>query len=84
MKYTVIWEPAALSMLTDIWTNAPDRQAVTDAEAAISQLLAIVPLRYSFPLADGLYAIDYPPLRVLFELDVARGIVRVVGVHAFP
>jgi hypothetical protein len=31
MRYTVVWTPRALDRLAKIWTQARDRQAVTDA-----------------------------------------------------
>ena len=37
--FSVEWPPDILSDLADIWLQAPDRQAVTDAESEIDRLL---------------------------------------------
>lgn len=39
MKYTVVWHPAALRRLAELWTEAPDRAAVTAAANAIDRTL---------------------------------------------
>ncbi len=40
---SVLWMPAALGRLADVWTSAPDRQAVTEAVSRIDRALASGP-----------------------------------------
>ena len=84
MNYSVDWAPDALAALAATWMQAPDRQAVTVAQARIDQRLAADPLGNSTPVSEGLYAIDEPPLRALFEVSVPRHQVRVVSVEWLP
>jgi hypothetical protein len=43
MKWTVVWLPPAEAELADAWTQAVDRQAITDAANAIDHVLAARP-----------------------------------------
>lgn len=43
MRHTVIWHPAALDQLAEIWTRASDRQAVTNAAGLIDEVLSVDP-----------------------------------------
>ena len=84
MTYSVDWAPDALSALATTYLQAPDRRAVTAAQARIDQLLATDPLGNSTPVSEGLYAIDEPPLRALFEVSVPLHWVKVVSVEWLP
>ena len=44
MKYTVVWRPFAERTLIELWTDAEDRQKVTDAANAIDALLGNNPV----------------------------------------
>jgi plasmid stabilization system protein ParE len=85
MSYTVDWTPEARSQLAAIWVqHVPHRQAITAAQARIDRLLAANPLRIGKPLAEGLYAIDVPPLRAIYEVSDADQLVTVVSVNWSP
>jgi plasmid stabilization system protein ParE len=84
MKHSVTWSPDALTALADIWVQAADRQAVSDAEARIDRLLAADPLGQGALQSEGLYVIEVHPLRVQFEVDVQRRSVWVVSVRELP
>jgi hypothetical protein len=84
MNWTVDWTPEALSHLTAVWLQAPDRQAVTAAQARIDALLAADPLAHGLPRSEGLHAIDVPPLRAVFEVSDADRTVTVVSVNWLP
>jgi len=43
MKYTVVWKPSAERALIEIWTDATDRQAITNAADTIDALLRTDP-----------------------------------------
>ena len=82
--FTVQWEKLVLGALADIWIDAPDRQAVTQAEAAIERLLERDPLNAGEHLSEGLYRLDVHPLRVFFTVDTDKALVQVTGVKYRP
>ena len=84
MNYPVVWTLTATELLTDIWTGAADRQAVTDAEGRITYLLGLDPMGNGVSVSEGLYAIEVLPLRALFEMPGGRRFVRVVFVKKLP
>jgi hypothetical protein len=67
--FSVDWEPDALQALADLWLAAPDRRAVTDAEAQIDARLRQDPYRHGRHLREGLYRIDVPPLIATFTIE---------------
>ena len=80
MNYSVDWDDDPLATLAVIWTAAPNRQAVTAAQAEIDRLLASNPLAHGRPSSEGLYAITIPPLRAQYEIYHANRSVKVVSV----
>jgi hypothetical protein len=84
MNYFVTWAPDALNALAAIWIRAPDRRAVTAAQARIDHLLASDPLANGTHVSEGLYAINVPPLRAQFEIPDGGQLVRVVSVRELP
>jgi hypothetical protein len=81
MSYSVNWDEDALSALAAIWVLATDRPAVNKAQESIDRLLAGDPLANGAPLKEGLFALEVPPLRALFELSTEEKSVRVVSVR---
>jgi plasmid stabilization system protein ParE len=84
MNYTVAWSELALAGLAAAWTEAADRAAVNAAADTIDRLLAAQPLVHGITVCEGLYAIEVPPLRALFEVDSASQTVTVVSVSRLP
>jgi hypothetical protein len=82
--YDVDWLPDALQALADLWVQAADRQAVTDAQAEIDRTLAQDPLSTGHPLPEGLYRLVVPPLAVLYSVDQTRRHVAVEAVWPIP
>ena len=82
--FSVGWDANALNMLAGAWTAAPDPGAVTAAADAIDRRLAADPLAHGTPVSEGLYAIEVPPLRALFEVDPTARTVTVVSVTSLP
>jgi hypothetical protein len=68
MRYTVVWERTAQMQLAACYNAAPVPNAVLNAD----------------PHAEGLYSLNVPPLRVLFEVSDADCLVRVVCVGLLP
>jgi hypothetical protein len=80
MNYLVDWSDDAIDALAAIYVAAPNKQAVTDAQAQIDHALATNPLGHGTIVSEGLYAVHVPPLRVLFEVAAAQRCVLVVSV----
>lgn len=68
MRYTLIYDPAALNDPADIWALAPDRQAVTDAADDIEWLLKRSPETRGRPY-NGNRVLQVKPLEVVFEVS---------------
>lgn len=76
-SYSVEWTPEADDLLADIWINAPDRQAVTRAQATIDRLLSHSPKTAGSHISEGLYHLHVVPLRVAYSIDEDQKIVEV-------
>jgi hypothetical protein len=57
-RYTVEWEADAEGELADIWLQASDTDAVTQAQARIDRLLARDPAGHGRHLGEGLWQIQ--------------------------
>jgi hypothetical protein len=79
MRYTVVWLPGAEATLTNLWLNASDRQAVTDASNCIDLALANDPDTKGQPQGSFL-SLEIAPLAVLYEVDPGDRMVRVITV----
>jgi hypothetical protein len=84
MGWTVEWDPPAEDELTRLWLRAPDRNAVTAAQAQIDQLLARDPLSNGRHISEGLFRIDVPPLTVNYTIDQTNRRVEVTWVRRSP
>jgi hypothetical protein len=84
VRYTVVWARAALAQLAACYNAAPIPNAVTAAQHRIDQMLNADPLLNADPEPEGLYSLNVPPLRVLFEVSDADCLVRVVAVKLLP
>ena len=67
-RYTVVWLEDAQDELAQIWLDAEDRQAVTQASADIDPTLAVDPESKGDHLAEGLWRLRMPPLEVAFTI----------------
>jgi hypothetical protein len=79
--YRVVWRSKARRDLAAVWILSPDKTAVTQAQATADRWLAADPQRYGHALAEGLWALTVPPLRISFEIDDARSLVIVTDVN---
>ena len=80
MNFAVIWLPAALNQLADLWTAAPDRAAVTAASYRLDERLAADPLTEGESRDGGDRIAFERPLRVIFRVSEATREVHVVSV----
>ena len=83
MNYRVEWVPTALNRLAILWTNAPDRAAITAAADAIDARLQRDPYTRSESRTDFLRVTFEAPLGVLFEVNEADHRVTVLRVWQF-
>jgi hypothetical protein len=81
MNYTVRWRRSATNALANIWNQAPDRQAVTDAANRIDRELARDPSNLGESRSRGRRIVIDLPLAVIFKVDEARRRVLVVRVR---
>jgi hypothetical protein len=80
MRYTVTWDPAAEKELMEIWLDAPDQRAVSEAANTIDRELATDAERKGEEFyGDRLIVIL--PLSVTFRIYDGDYLVRVRQVH---
>jgi mRNA-degrading endonuclease RelE of RelBE toxin-antitoxin system len=64
--YTVFWKQEAFDSLAELWLE--DRSRLADAANQVDRLLSRDPARAGMPLHEGLFSLNIPPLRVIFEI----------------
>ncbi len=82
IRYTVTWLKDAENQLAQIWVDATDKQAVTDAANAIDVLLSTDAHDKGKEASEGLRGLHVPPLRVLFSVREQDRLVEVASVRA--
>jgi len=80
MTYTVAWRLSAETKLADIWNNAGDRQAVTDAADAMDTLLRTAPLDVGESRVGKTRILTVRPLSVYYDVFEADRMVAVWSV----
>ena len=83
-RYTLTWLEDVQNQLAQLWIDAPDKQAVTNAVNEIDRELAIDADRKGEPVAEGLRTLYAPPVHVLFSVREEDRIVEVVRVRRDP
>ena len=67
MKFTVVWKPSAETKLAEIWTDATDRQTVSDAANSIDLLLRSFPIQVGESRKHDTRILSVSPLSVYFD-----------------
>jgi hypothetical protein len=80
-RFTVTWRNAAQDHLAQLWTDAPDRQAIADAANTIDSLLPTDPGSKGTEVSEGLRNLHVPPLYILFTVRELDRLVEVVSVR---
>jgi len=80
MKFTVLWAPRAESALAQLWTSAPDRNAVALAADTIDNLLRDNPLSVGESRPDNRRIIFVLPLAVTYTVSELDRTVKVLKV----
>jgi hypothetical protein len=78
--YLVVWTREAEDALALVWLYSTNRSALTLASELAERLLGRDPHTYGEVVAEGLYAISVPPIRLYFEVDVQARSVTVTNV----
>ncbi|MCI0378819.1 MAG: type II toxin-antitoxin system RelE/ParE family toxin [Gemmataceae bacterium] len=81
MSYQVVWSDEALDNLAAIWMQAADRSAVNASQNKIDELLRRDPWNNGSAVREGLFALDVPPLRGVYEISDADLRVSVVAIN---
>ena len=81
MRYTVVWLSSALDDLMAIWTNAYDRQAVSDAADGIEQILRTDPVLRGETIMGSLRVLLSEPLQVIYRVMEDDRTVQVVALR---
>lgn len=79
MRYTVVWDPRPTQDLADIWTRAPDRQAVADAADEIDRVLRGAPLSVGAAHGDD-RRLTVSPLEVIYTVSPGDRLVTILHV----
>jgi plasmid stabilization system protein ParE len=83
MMFTVRWTQRAEDQLAEVWTRAPDRNAVTAAAREIDDLLKADPGDRGESRDGGRRVLLVPPLGVVFVVRDADQTVFVMGIWGF-
>jgi hypothetical protein len=83
MKFHVNWLPDAEQELADIWLQAPDRPAVTQASHLIDRRLQKHPDLEGESRPDGQRILIVPPLAAVFQVFADDMRVDVIHVWRF-
>ena len=84
MRFTVVWEPEAYNDLADLWLNSVDRDRIVFLAESIDLELTVDPFWKSAELGEGLRALNLPPLRILFTVNVEDRVVDVERIIHLP
>ena len=83
MRFTVVWTQFALGQLANLWRQASDRHAVSDAADKVDPILRDDPDTKGIPL--GRFCIlEIVSLAFLYEVTPPDRLVRVLSVRRTP
>ena len=77
-SHTVVWVNSAEDELFLLWLAASDRNQITRAVHEIDQALRRHGSDGGVEMSEGLFAIEVPPLRALFEVIPGDAMIRVL------
>ncbi len=84
MKYTVTWRPSAARRLSEIWLEASERTAVTDASNSIDSLLALCPHDQGEERDLATRILIVSPLAVVYEINEDDRRVTILSIRHTP
>jgi hypothetical protein len=77
IRYTVTWHRDAEQDLASLWMSATDRDDISQAFQAIDVALSSASGAAGDEIAEGLYGLNAPPLRVLYGIRETDRIIEV-------
>jgi hypothetical protein len=80
-RFTVVWWDDALDELAQLWIDAADRAAINDAAFGIDVELSRSPDAKGREVSEGLWRIDFLPVRAYFTINEDDRLVTIVGVR---
>lgn len=80
MRFTVVWKPAAMRQLAELWLASPARREITSAVDAIDRALRVDPGTLGESRSDRERILFLPPVVVTFEVRHEDLIVEVLSV----
>ncbi|NUQ63578.1 MAG: hypothetical protein HUU20_13970 [Pirellulales bacterium] len=80
MNYTVVWRPTAERTLAQIWTEAVNRQAITDAADLIDAMLGSSPRAVGESRAGNTRILTVTPLSIYYDVHDEDRLVAVWAV----
>ncbi len=83
MMFNVVWKPAAERSLATIWTEADDRQRITDAARAVDRTPQNAPLTAGESRSGDLRILFERPLGIEFHVNKSDRVVSVLRVFRF-
>jgi plasmid stabilization system protein ParE len=84
MNYTVVWRPTTEGTLAQIWTDAIDRQAVTDAADLIDAMLGTSPRAVGESRTGDTRILTVMPLSIYYDIHEDDRLVAVWAVWQVP
>jgi hypothetical protein len=79
--FEVEWNDEATQMLVDVYLNASDPTAIRPAQHRVDRRLEQRPRIAGFELAEGLWLVIEPPLKIFYEIDEAKRVVTITHVQ---
>jgi len=79
-RYTVVWHEEAKDHLAQLWIDAENRNAITQAADKIDRHLAIDANLKGLPLEGNLRYLTISPLQILFVVSEPDRLVKVLVV----
>lgn len=80
-RFNVVWSKIASNMLTELWLDATDRNAIRSASDEIDRELAHNPIDKGTELSEGLWSYPAPPLKVIYSVREDDRIAEVLRVR---
>jgi mRNA-degrading endonuclease RelE of RelBE toxin-antitoxin system len=80
MLFEVIFSPAMIAEMTDLWLNSSDRKQFTQSIHIIEELLGTSPYKHGEEIAEELFAIERHPLKLFYEIHESKFTVVVTGI----
>jgi hypothetical protein len=83
MKWTVVWRPPTEDNLADLWVDASDRNAISQAADTIDQILRSDPYAFGESRSGNTRILIIEPLAVVYDVLPDDCLVMVTSVRLY-